>query len=643
MNNPMRHRRRILGIYRRAAVTALALAVMLVLTVLTAGSAQAQTYTESVLHTFTGPPNGALLTGSVLDAQGNLYGTTGYGGDSACDPPYGCGSVFKLDTAGAETVLYSFSGTGGDGANPWASLVRDAKGNLYGTTVNGGDLACNTPDGCGSVFKLDTAGAETVLYSFTGGPDGADPFGGLVLDARGNLYGTTKNGGAYGYGTVFKLAPPVPPSVTWTETVLYSFTGSGGGGAEPMAGLLQDPQGNLYGTTKGGGAYSEGTAFELDTTGKEIVLYSFCSASNCADGAVPWAGLVRDVQGNLYGTARFGGDLACDAPDGCGTVFKLDTTGNETVLHTFTGSGGDGADPFVGLVRDAQGNLYGTTFYGGDLSCNDGGGSNLGCGVVFKLATTNTETVLYSFTGTGGDGAYPLSELVRDAQGNLYGGNAGGGDLACTTGTIGQGTTLIGCGTLFKLTPPTATKTTLTSSPNPSTYGQAVTFTAVVTSKAGTPPDGETVSFMEGKTVLGTGTLSSGSASYTTSTLKVGTNSITAVYGGDSNFAGSTSKAVKQVVSKATTTSTLVSSLNPSNVGQSVTFTASVTPQFSGTVTGKVAFYDGTTLLKSVSLSGGEAKYTTSKLTAGTHTITGTYDGSTDFTTSSASLTQTVN
>jgi hypothetical protein len=170
-----------------------------------------------------------------------------------------------------------------------------------------------------------------------------------------------------------------------------------------------------------------------------------------------------------------------------------------------------------------------------------------------------------------------------------------------------------------------------------------VTFTAVVTSKLGPPPDGETVTFMKGAAALGTGTLSGGSASFATSTLKVGTNAIKAVYAGDSNFASSTSKAVSQVVSKATTTTALVSSVNPSKVGQSVTFTATVTPQFSGTVTGKVAFYDGTTLLKTVALSGGVAKYATATLTSGTHSIKATYNGSTGFYGSSGSLTQTVN
>ena len=188
-----------------------------------------------------------------------------------------------------------------------------------------------------------------------------------------------------------------------------------------------------------------------------------------------------------------------------------------------------------------------------------------------------------------------------------------------------------------------ATATTLSSSPNPSAHGQTVVFTAAVTSSVGPPPDGETVVFEQGHTVLGTGTLNGGSASFTTSALKVGTKLIKAVYGGDSNFFLSISKAVSQVVSKAATTTTLAASQNPSKLGQAVTFTATVTPQFSGTPTGTVAFYDGTTLLKGVALSGAAAKFTTSTLASGTHTITATYNGSTSFVGSSASLTQIVN
>ncbi len=553
MNNPTQHWRRIFVIRRRVAGAALALAIMLVSAVLATGSAQAQTYSESVLHTFTGPPDGASPTGSALDAKGNLYGIAG-GGDSACDPPYGCGTVFKVDASGTETVLYSFTGTGGDGADPFIGLTLDAQGNLYGTTWFGGDLACNAPEGCGTVFKFDTTtGNETVLYSFTGSPESSKPMGSLVLDAQGNLYGTAHLGGDLacnagdGCGTVFEL------DTAGVMTVLYSFTGTGGDGALP-GGLVQDAQGNLYGTTADGGDLACeapegcGTVYKLappvapSVTWTETTLYSF---SGGVDGADPWPGLVQDKQGNLYGTTSQGGDLACNAPDGCGTAFELDTTGRETVLYSFTGTGGDGAIPGVGLVRDAKGTLYGTTIAGGDLACN----APDGCGTAFELDTTGKETVQYSFTGTGGDGANPFSGLVRDAKGNLYGGTLTGGDLSCTTGPGGNGQTLAGCGTVFKLTPAKVTKTTttLTSAPNPSTYGEAVTFTAVVTPA---PPDGETVSFMKGKTVLGTGTLSGGTATFVTSTLKVGTTSVTAVYGGDSEFDGSKSKPVKQVVEK---------------------------------------------------------------------------------------------
>jgi uncharacterized repeat protein (TIGR03803 family) len=546
MNKAAQHRNWILEILTRLADTAPALAILLVLAVLATGSAQAQPYTEGVLYSFTGGTDGARpAAGLVRDAEGNLYGTASVGGDLSClvSSLPGCGVVFKVDTSGNQTVLYAFTGTGGDGQYPNGSLVLDAQGNLYGTTAAGGNLAydCGEGYGCGTVFKLDTAGNETVLYSFTGaGGDGASPYAGLVLDAQGNLYGTNVNGGdltcnaGYGCGTVFKV------DTTGKETVLHAFTGTGGDGAYPWGGLVRDAQGNLYGATQNGGdlacdeGYGCGTVFKLDTTGKETVLYAFTWTGG--DGAIPWsAGLVRDAKGNLYGTTSLGG------ASGQGTVFKVGKTGKETVLYSFTG-GTDGGIPWQDLVQDAKGNLYGATIAGGDLSCVAGPDYS-GCGTAFKLdATTGKETVLYTFTGAGdGDGAIPTG-VVRDAQGNLYGTTHAGGDAACYAP--------YGCGTVFKLTPSTVTKTTttLTSSPNPSTYGEAVTFTATV---APAPPDGETVSFMKGKTVLGTGTLSSGSATFTTSTLKVGTTAVTAVYAGDSNFAGSKSKAVKQVVEKA--------------------------------------------------------------------------------------------
>ena len=235
------------------------------------------------MHSFTGGADGSdPYAGLIRDSAGNLYGTTLLGGAS------GAGVVFKVDTTGTETVLHSFSG-GTDGGAPQAGLIRGSAGDLYGTTVQDG------ASGAGVVFKLDAIG-ETVLYSFTGGADGSNPFGSLVRDSAGNLYGTTESGGASGAGVVFKL------DTTGTETVLYSFTGDADGGY-PYAGLIRDSAGNLYGTTSSGGASGQGVVFELDTTGTETVLYSFTTG---ADGAFPYAGLIRNSAGNLYGTATYG-------------------------------------------------------------------------------------------------------------------------------------------------------------------------------------------------------------------------------------------------------------------------------------------------------------------------------------------------
>jgi uncharacterized repeat protein (TIGR03803 family) len=254
-----------------------------------------------VLHTFNGSPTDRAIPGAahlIGDSAGNLYGTTESGGAS------GAGVVFKLNKTG-ETVLYSFTG-GADGWSPVAGLIRDSAGNLYGTTFGGG--ARFGESGSGVVFKLDTTGTETVLYSFTGGADGGSPAAGLIRDSAGNLYGTTELGGVSGAGVVFKL------DTTGTETVLHSFTGPGG--ENPYAGLIADSAGNLYGTTYGGGASGSGVVFKLDTTGTETVLYSFTGG---ADGGSPVAGLIRDSAGNLYGTTYEGG--TSDA----GVVFKLET------------------------------------------------------------------------------------------------------------------------------------------------------------------------------------------------------------------------------------------------------------------------------------------------------------------------------
>jgi len=218
------------------------------------------------------------------------------------------------------------------------------------------------------------------------------------------------------------------------------FAGPPRDGLSPWSGLFRGTAGSLYGTTAGGGAFNYGEVFRLDSNGRETGSYSFTGG---ADGGYPYYGaLLRDGAGNLYGTAAYGGSGSCSGPPaGCGVVFKVDKTGKETVLHSLAGSPTDGANPFGGLVRDTAGNLYGTTYNGGSVSCSSGGIT--GCGVVFKLDTAGNETVLYRFTG-GANGANPQAGLILDAAGNLYGTTVYGGDLGCAG---------LGCGVVFKITP----------------------------------------------------------------------------------------------------------------------------------------------------------------------------------------------
>jgi uncharacterized repeat protein (TIGR03803 family) len=383
------------------ATGALALLVVLGRVLVITPSAEAHAdVTFTLIYSFKGSPDdGSGPTRLIRDGAGNFYGTTSGGG------PIGVGTVFKLDATGTETVLFNFT-AGADGSKPFGTLVRDAAGNLYGTTYEGGGTGCAS-FGCGTVFKLDPSGHETLLYRFTGGADGRNPYAGLVRDPAGNLYGTTYYGGSsnncsQGCGTVFKL------DTTGAETVLHSFTGAPDGNW-PLARLIRDAAGNLYGTTHQGGASEWGTVFKLDATGAETVLYSFTGG---ADGGEPDAELILDAAGNLYGTTRYGGGGGC--PAGCGTVFKLDTTGTETVLHSFQGNP-EGGSPVAGLIRDAAGNLYGTTLYGGAV----------GKGTVFKLDPTGKETVLHTFTGAAGE--WPTAGLIRDTAGNIYGTTPYGG------------------------------------------------------------------------------------------------------------------------------------------------------------------------------------------------------------------------
>ncbi len=320
------------------------------------------------LYSFTGGGDGNAPFGTLAkDGHGNLYGTASWGGtqNSSCSNNVGygigCGTAFKLTcspTGWTFSLLYNFGGIP-DGANPdFESLVFDAQGNAYGTTEFGGDC-CNA--GGGTVFKIAADGTESILYRFQGLADGSLPYGGLVRDGQGNLYGTTYWGGTGGMGTVFKVTE------TGTEQVLHNFNGGTDGGF-PYAGLLGD-QNVAYGTTYYGGPVGNGTVFQVTADGTETILHSFCSSPFCADGRSPYGALIRDAQGNLYGTTYIGG------ANGYGVVYELSPVGSqwsETVLHSFNYS--DGAWPYSRLLLK-KAVLYGTT----------AGGGTGGHGTVFAL------------------------------------------------------------------------------------------------------------------------------------------------------------------------------------------------------------------------------------------------------------------
>jgi uncharacterized repeat protein (TIGR03803 family) len=414
---------------------------------------------EKVLYRFNGKDGADPVAGLIFDAAGNLYGTTSSGGTgSGCGD--GCGTVFELapkaNGTWTETVLYSFcsSSSCADGDAPRAGLIFDATGNLFGTTAAGGAY------GFGTVFELSpgTNGmwTEAVLHSFNNdGTDGVQPEAGVIFDAAGNLYGTNMGGGTAGRcifgngcGTVFELTPGA--NGTWTETVLHNFNDNRVDGYDPRAGVIFDGAGNLYGTTNEGGngshcfAFRCGTVFQLtpgaNGTWTEKVLHNF--HNNNKDGYMPYAGLIFDPAGNLYGTTLAGKIMN----NGFGTVFQLAGTNGkwtEKVLHSFNDK--DGYYPTAGLIFDAAGSLYGTTQDGG---ASGTGCHGLGCGTLFKLTQgTNgawKETVVHSF-GKGTDGSNPFGGPIFDAAGNLYGTTSEGGGTGCDGG--------YGCGTVFEVTP----------------------------------------------------------------------------------------------------------------------------------------------------------------------------------------------
>ena len=378
---------------------------------------------EKVLYNFgCGADGGWPWDGLIMDAAGNLYGTTQYGGSNPCPWGGGCGTVFELSPSEngdwTERVLYNFAydQVGNyDGAYPVAGLIFDAAGNLYGTTQGGGDYLCQG-GGCGTVFELTpTEGGgwtEKKLHDFW--EVGTNPNASLIFDAAGNLYGTA---GRSGGGSAFELTPQADGS--WTETKAYNF-GAGLDGTGPNASLIFDAAGNLYSTTTGGGIHDSGTVFEL-SPGQgggwtEKVLHSF--NPNGADGASPAGSLIFDAAGNLYGTTSSGGAY------GAGTAFELtrnqDGNWEEPPRLRHFGHDLDGLHPYANLIFDAAGNLYGTTATGG-------GHDN---GTVFELTPVGdgrwSEKQLHDFT-RGGDGFAANSGLIWDAAGHLYGTTWAGG------------------------------------------------------------------------------------------------------------------------------------------------------------------------------------------------------------------------
>ena len=377
-----------------------------------------------ILYGFTGGNDGGGVWDSVVfDKQGNIYGTTSGGG------AYGDGTVFELspnsDGTWAESVLHSFQPSTSEAGVPTGNLVFDIAGNLYGTAPFGGK------HGIGDVFELSPTGSgtwsENVIYAFEPyrSREGAFPYAGLVIDQQGNLYGTTPY-------DVYELTPTTSG---WTETVLHVFCTKPAckDGSLANAGVILGPDGSLYGVTEGGGAFNAGTTFELRDTSsgwKESFPHSFGGFPNDGGGGV-LGDLAMDSSGNLYGATIGGGGTDSLCTGGCGTVYKLTPGSNghwtETILYSLQGGAG-GFRPTSGVTLDSSGNVFGTTIAGGDALCS--------CGVVYKLSSNGTYSVLHTFVGT--DGAQPDANLV------LY-----NGDLYGTTATGGPG----GAGVVFEITP----------------------------------------------------------------------------------------------------------------------------------------------------------------------------------------------
>ena len=447
-------------------------------------SSSTQTFTT--IHSFNGT-DGHLPYAALSQAtDGNLYGTTYYGGASYS------GNVFKVNTAGTLKTLYSFcyQSDCADGEYTYAVPVQGTDGNFYGTTYLGG------ANDEGTVFKLSPSGTLTTLHSFDG-TDGAEPLAGLVQATNGSFYGTTYLGGSKGDGSVFEVTP------SGTFTTLHSFCSQSGcaDGETPFAALILGTDGNLYGTTLGGGGgHGDGTVFKITPAGALTTLHSFCLQSGCPDGEFPQTGLVQASDGNFYGTTILGGAY------GNGTIFKMTPTGTVSTLYNVCSESGcpDGNYLYAGLIQATDGNLYGIM---------DIGGAN-GYGTIFKITLGGTLTTLYSFCSQSGcaDGEYPAGGLVQDTNGNLYGTTADGG-------TDGDGTVFslsVGLGAFVETLPVSGKVgatvkilgTSLTGATGVTFNGTAATFTVSSSNLiTATVPTGATTGTVQ--VVTPSGTLSS--------------------------------------------------------------------------------------------------------------------------------------
>ena len=417
---------------------ALALTAVLMSAVITAQSAPAQTFT--VLDDFNSTDGGDASATLVQATNGNLYGTTPEGGAA------GAGNIYYVTPSGTLTSIYSFCLQGTppsdcpDGYRPLPALIQASNGDLYGTTLGGG------ANHEGSVFKITTGGSLTTLYSFcslSGCVDGIQPYGPLFQASNGDLYGTTSFDGANsGWGTIFKM------TLTGKLTTIVNFAYTPGGNM-PAGGLIEATNGDLYGMTPTGGGYGDctyscGTVFKITAAGKITYLHNFCFLSGCADGGSPQGALIQASNGNFYGTTSVGG------ANGYGTVFEITPAGKLTTLYSFcsVSACADGSSPRSTLIQATDGNLYGTTEYGGYFYSGPDGycGASYGCGTMFEITTAGKLTTLYSFCAISGctDGFFPTSGLTLDTNGTFYGATPVGGTINCPA----EGG---GCGTLFSL------------------------------------------------------------------------------------------------------------------------------------------------------------------------------------------------